>query len=162
MRAFHAVQHVCWAILPEGLEQILAIANRESTDAMLAAALERREQRYQAVAAQDGRPLDGTNLITMRDGVAVLGITGPIVRYADLFSEISGATSVQSLARDFTKALNDASVSSILLNVDSPGGEVSGIHEFAAMVYAARGTKPIAAYVDDLGAVCCLLDCLGC
>lgn len=152
MRAFQAVQSVCWAILPEGLEQILAIANRESTDAMLAAALERREQRYQAVAAQDGRPLDGTSLVTMRDGVAVLSITGPIVRYADIFSEISGATSVQSLARDFTRALNDPSVSAILINTDSPGGEVSGISEFAAMLYAARGQKPISAYISDLGA----------
>lgn len=152
MRAFQAVQSVCWAILPEGLEQILAIANRESTDAMLAAALERREQRYQAVAAQDGRPLDGTSLVTMRDGVAVLSITGPIVRYADIFSEISGATSVQSLARDFTRALNDPGVSAILINTDSPGGEVSGISEFAAMLYAARGQKPISAYISDLGA----------
>lgn len=152
MRAFQAVQHVCWAITPEGLDTILTIANRESTDAMLTAALDRREQRYQAVAAQDGRPLDGTSLITMRDGVAVLNVTGPIVRYADLFSEISGATSVQSLARDFTKALTDPTVSSILLNVDSPGGEVSGIAEFAAMVYAARGAKPISAYISDLGA----------
>jgi ClpP class serine protease len=152
MRAFQAVQHVCWAITPEGLETILAIANRESTDAMLAAALERREQRYQTVAAQDGRPLDGTSLVTMRDGVAVLGVTGPIVRYADIFSEISGATSVQSLARDFTRALNDPSVSAILINTDSPGGEVSGISEFAAMLYAARGQKPISAYISDLGA----------
>jgi ClpP class serine protease len=43
-------------------------------------------------------------------------------------------------------------VHAILLHVDSPGGEVSGIAEFADRLFAARSQKPITAYVSDLGA----------
>lgn len=152
MGAFEICQTVPWAITPEGLQAILTIANREGSDAMLDRALARREARHQAVAAQAGRPLDDTRTVTMRDGIAIMAITGPIMRYADIFSEISGATSVQALARDFNRVVKDPAVNGIVLSIDSPGGEVNGIQEFAAMVYAARGQKPITAYVGDLGA----------
>jgi ClpP class serine protease len=36
--------------------------------------------------------------------------------------------------------------------VDSPGGDVNGVAEVAAMIHAARDRKPIVAYVRDLGA----------
>ena len=42
----------------------------------------------------------------MRDGVAILEIVRPIVRRADMFSDISGATSVETLAQDFTAAMS--------------------------------------------------------
>lgn len=124
-----------WAISPSWLTQILAIANREGPGP-------------EAVARELGRPLDNTRSVTNRDGVAVIPVTGPIFRRANAFSEISGATSVQVLATDLHLALDSEDVSAIVLEVDSPGGEVAGISELADMIYAARGRKPIVAYVD--------------
>jgi ClpP class serine protease len=43
-------------------------------------------------------------------------------------------------------------VGAILLHVDSPGGEVTGIHEFGELIHQARGVKPVWAYVEGLGA----------
>jgi signal peptide peptidase SppA len=142
-----------WAITEDGLRTILDLINRESLDPDLARQIrEDRAERPSAVAARGGTPLDGAKRVTVRGGVAVLEVLGPIVRRADLFSDISGATSVQALARDFDTALRDPMVKAILLAVDSPGGEVTGINEFADMIYAARTTKPVWAYVEGLGA----------
>lgn len=138
-RAFLLATSIVWAIQPDWLEQILAIANREGPGP-------------EAVEAQLGRPLANAQETTIRDGVAVIPVTGPIFRHANAFSRISGATSIEILARDFHVALEDPNVDAILLNIDSPGGEVTGTHEMHAMIRSARGRKPIAAYIGGTGA----------
>lgn len=128
-----------WAITPEALQLILEIAAREHIPD------------FEAVAAKRARRVDQADTMTIREsGVAVIPVVGPIFRYANLFTEISGGTSVSALARDFNGALNDPSIKAILLNVDSPGGEVAGISEFAQMVFDGRGKKRIAAYADGM------------
>ena len=106
----------------------------------------------EALEARLGRPLDNTRAVSIRDGVAVIPITGPIMRYANLFTRISGATSTQELATDLQTALDSPQVRAIVLNIDSPGGEASGINELADMIHASRGKKPIKAYVGGTGA----------
>lgn len=91
------------------------------------------------------------NAYDVVDGVAVIPVIGPIVKYGNLFSSISGATSVSKLTRDFNAALEDDSVKAIMFEIDSPGGEANGINEFAEQIYNARGTKPIEAYVSGQG-----------
>src|ERR1019366_7530398 len=77
----------------------------------------------------------------------IIPVTGPIFQRANLFTAISGATSTEVLATDFTAALGNPSITAIILNLDSPGGEVDGINELSQMIYDARGQKPIIAYV---------------
>lgn len=143
MNEFRALQRACsvaWAILPASLEFILDVAARQHVPD------------FEAVEARRAKRHDQSESLQIRDGVAVINVTGPIFRYADFFTEISGATSVSRLARDWAVAINDQNVSAILLNIDSPGGEVAGINEFAEMVYLSRGRKPIIAYVDGMAA----------
>lgn len=126
-----------WIITEEALETILAIA-------------ERRNELPEAVEARIGRPLDNSHSVVVRDGVGIIPVVGPIARYADMFSEISGATAIDTLAKDFRTCLDDRSVKAIVLNIDSPGGAVSGVAEFAGHVAAARGQgKPIVSYVGS-------------
>jgi len=104
-----------------------------------------------AVEAEMGRKLDNKyQALTVQDGVAVIPILGVIAKRANLFSQISGGTSSQLLQRDFATALNDPEVHSILLLVDSPGGEVQGTQEFCAQVFAARGKKPVTAVCEGM------------
>ena len=138
MKAHHFIATQPWAILPAMLTTILDIAARETDP--------------EAVAAKLGRPLENTYQIEMRDGIAILPVTGAIMRYANLFSKVSGATSIELLATDFNQALHNPDVKAIVLNIDSPGGTVAGINEFAEMIYAARTQKPIVAYVSGMGA----------
>lgn len=88
----------------------------------------------------------------IRDGVAILSVEGPLFKKANLMVEFCGATSYEILRRDLQVALDDPSVSSILLNVDSPGGEANGCDELATAIYQARGKKPITAYVSGMAA----------
>lgn len=154
MRAFDLATRMPWAITEEGLRLVLQIAERSLADVDLAAAIRaERETRPSALAAQAGRPLDNTRAVTVRDGVAILQVEGPLVRRADLFSEMSGASSVGTLAQDFAQAISAPNVGAVLLVIDSPGGEVTGIHEFAQQIAAARaGDTPVWAYVEGLGA----------
>lgn len=131
-RAFELAASRPWLMLPDALDSLMAIADRHGDP--------------EALEARLGRPLENTRVVSMRDGIAIIPVTGPIMRYANMFTRISGATSTQELATDLQAALDNPQVKGIILNVDSPGGEASGINELSDMVYAARGKKPIKAY----------------
>lgn len=131
-----------WAIQPEMLETIIAIASRDASLADFEQALQKK----------DADPLAGTRRTDIRDGVAIIPVIGPIFPRANLFTSISGATSIQTLAKDFTVAIESKDVGGIIFYMDTPGGEVTGVNEFQAMVRAARSIKPITAYVYGLGA----------
>lgn len=135
MRAWNKTTSEPWAITQPALETILEIAEREN-------------EKPEAVAARLGRELQNTHTVIERDGVAVIPVTGPLFRYANIFTAISGATSYEILAQDFTVALDNPDINAIILNIDSPGGEVNGCAELANMIFAARGKKPIIAYAS--------------
>ena len=137
-----------WLILPEALEKILAIANRDLDSAALVEARQDWVKR-EALATQKGKPLDNTRTAEKRpNGVAVIPVTGPIMRYSNLMTDMSGATSLQVFAKDFATAMNDPMVNAIVLNIDSPGGDARGINEASNQIAAAAAnkTKPILAY----------------
>ena len=137
VRAIDLVMGGAWAITPEALETILAIANRAN-------------EAPEAVAAKLGRPLENTRQVRERDGTAIVPITGPIFRRANLFTEVSGATSVEVLASDIQAAADNPRIERIVLEIDSPGGEASGIAELAGLIRATA--KPVTAYVDGTAA----------
>jgi signal peptide peptidase SppA len=140
LRILTQIYNTPWLITDEALGMICGIVERKDID-------------LDALAARLGRPLEnaGGNSY-VRDGVAVIDIAGPLVRYADLFSEISGATSVQSLSSDFQAAMDAPNVRQILLNINSPGGQVNGIQELADQIRAGAAVKKVTAYVDGQAA----------
>ncbi len=135
MRIWNRLAGEPWAITETALHTILEIAAREN-------------ESPQAVAAKLGRNLQNTYSVVERDGVAVIPVTGPLFRYANLFTMISGASSYELIARDFTAALENPQIKGIILDIDSPGGEVNGVSELSNMVFAARGKKPVVAYAS--------------
>jgi signal peptide peptidase SppA len=135
MRVWNKVADEPWAITSSALTTILDIAARQNAPP-------------EAVAAKLGRELQNSYRLEMRDGIAVLPVVGPLFRYANLFTQVSGASSYELLAKDFTQAVENPDVKAIVLNIDSPGGEVNGCAEFADMIHEARGVKPIIAYAS--------------
>ena len=140
MKVWEAAAREPWAITETALQTILEIAARD------------QKEDLEAVAARLGRPLQNARAVTVRDGVATVPVSGPIFRYANLFTQISGATSIEMLSKDFQAAMDSPDVKAIILNMDTPGGQVTGTAEFAEMVYQARGAKPVVAYVDGMAA----------
>ena len=135
MRVWNKAADEPWAITSSALTTILDIAARQNAP-------------LEAVAAKLGRELQNSYRLEMRDGIAVLPVVGPLFRYANLFTQVSGASSYELLAKDFTQAVENPDVKAIVLNIDSPGGEVNGCAEFADMIHEARGVKPIVAYAS--------------
>ncbi len=135
MRAWNKAAGEPWAITEDVLHTILEIAAREN-------------ETPEAVAAKLGRELKNTRTSIERDGVAIIPVVGPLFRYANMFTQVSGASSYEIIAKDFSAALENPDIHGIILNIDSPGGEVNGCAELASMIYDARGKKPIIAYAS--------------
>lgn len=134
----NAIKSEPWLITPESMETMLSIAARTNDIA--------------AVRAEMGEKLRNTRTTEIRNGVAVIPVTGPIFRYANLFTEMSGATSTQVLALDINQALKNRSVKSILLDIDSPGGQATGLFELSDMIRDGGAKKPVNAYIGGTGA----------
>lgn len=153
MAVLSAIYDKPWLITEDGLRTILEVASRESLDPELARQIrEEREARPAAVALRRAQRLDGARDAAVRDGVAIIPVVGPIVRYSDFFTRVSGLTSVETLASDVQVALDSPQVRALLLTVDSPGGQVAGVNELAEVLYRARAQLPVWAYVDGLAA----------
>ncbi|KAF8818072.1 S49 family peptidase [Rickettsia endosymbiont of Cardiosporidium cionae] len=134
-KMFWKKKYDIWAITNAALQQILTISNREN-------------ESVEAVAAKLGRELQNTHKMTVSDGIAVLPIRGPLFRYANMFTTVSGATSYEKILNEFDSCITDSTIDSIILDIDSPGGEVNGCLEVSEYIYSRRGIKPITAYAS--------------
>ncbi|HMQ72799.1 MAG TPA: S49 family peptidase [Rubrivivax sp.] len=129
-----------WAMLPEQLIELQGI---------YAAHLRGDKIDIKAVEQRLGRPLANTQRnYDVVNGVAVLPLQGVLAPKANLFTQVSGGTSAQMLARDLRQAAADPSVRAIVLDVDSPGGSVYGVPELAAAVREVAAVKPTVAHTD--------------
>ena len=85
-------------------------------------------------------------------GIAVIPIHGTLVKRTLGLEAASGLTSYQDIGVMLDAALADPSVTGILLDVDSPGGEASGSFELARRVREVAAVKPIWACLAALSA----------
>ncbi len=85
----------------------------------------------------------------MYGGVAIIPIHGLLTKRRELFSSIFGTTSYEEIFEAISSALTDEKVEKILLDIDSPGGEVGGLFDLVDFIYNARIQKPIYAFAND-------------
>lgn len=80
------------------------------------------------------------------DGVAVLNICGPLEHKSSFWFE-----SYESLLSRFEGAICDDEIGAVILNIDSPGGEVSGLQETVRKMRAIReeSGKTVIAYCNE-------------
>jgi ClpP class serine protease len=83
-----------------------------------------------------------------RGNVGILSLGGPLLKYETWLSGALGMETYETLRHDLSVLLEEDRIKSVLLNVDTPGGEVNGCSEFAYAVHEARKTKPVCAYVS--------------
>lgn len=84
--------------------------------------------------------------------VARVELHGPMLNRAGMMQQMSGMTSPQEFADSVRAAADDDEVSEILLDIDSPGGTVSGTEEAANAVAYARTKKRVVALVGGAAA----------
>ena len=83
------------------------------------------------------------------NSVAIIPIHGLLTKRKELFSSILGTTSYEEIFEAISSALADEKVEKILLDIDSPGGEVGGLFDLVDFIYNARIQKPIYAFAND-------------
>ncbi|MGE3075480.1 MAG: S49 family peptidase [Dehalococcoidia bacterium] len=134
-------ENSAWAMLPARVEMMLHQARTIS--APLGTLRE--------VAAADAKvraAIRGRNNSDSGGSIARLYLSGPLERHPSLLSLLFGGTSLELFGVQFAAAVREPSVKGILIDVDSPGGDVYGLTEMAARIRAARGTKPIIAVAN--------------
>lgn len=80
---------------------------------------------------------------------AVIEIHGILTKKPGAFDVFLGMTSYEQIEEQITQALADSSIETIILEIDSPGGEVNGIFDLADFIYESRAKKRIIAIAND-------------
>ncbi len=82
-------------------------------------------------------------------GIAVIPVVGTLVKRAMGIQAASGLMSYDEIDDRLDAALADPQIGGILLDLDSPGGEASGVFELAERIRAASAIKPVWAHAND-------------
>ncbi|HEF4732735.1 S49 family peptidase [Burkholderia multivorans] len=77
------------------------------------------------------------------EGVARIPIQGTLVHKLGTLHPWSGMTGYDGIRSLLSLAMEDPEVRAIVLDIDSPGGEVAGCFDLTDAIYEARGQKPI-------------------
>lgn len=85
------------------------------------------------------------------DGIAVVPVTGTLVSRSGYLDAASGLQAYGDIAAAVASAMNDGGVRGVVLDVDSPGGEVGGLFDLVAEIKAVRlaRAKPLWAVANE-------------
>lgn len=131
-----------WAMHPEKLEAMIEIVGMHFNG------LKADDEMLQALRSEN----EGRRQIRNQSSVAVVPIFGAIAQRMNMFMEMSGGTSTEVVGKQIDELVEDDSIASIILDIDSGGGEVAGVEALSDKIFAAREVKPIIAVADSFAA----------
>lgn len=124
-------------VLADATDEIDAINNQE-----------RHAIDINGLAVREGFTSEKPYVLT-EGGTAVIQVIGSLIHRGSFLDALSGMTSYRSLQRRIDHAAENPAVRGIVLEVDSPGGSVSGLFELADNILAVRDSKPIWTSVNE-------------
>ena len=83
------------------------------------------------------------------EGIAIVSISGTLVRRTRGLQAESGLTSYEAIEEEVLDAATDPGVRGILLDIDSPGGEAGGLPDLMDSLRQAGELKPMWAVAND-------------
>lgn len=99
-----------------------------------------------------GRAVAGLPYKRTSDGIGIVTVTGSLINRGAWVGASSGETSYEGIKFQVASAASDPKVRSILLDIESPGGEAVGAFEAADAIRAAAKEKPVTAVVNGMAA----------
>lgn len=145
-----AIDNSPWAISDTGLETLREALGSFSADSY-AKYKDFAEKRQARISGEDGSRYSARVESVSDSGDAVVNVAGIVLKYESFWSWLLGAVTSKGLEDDLAKLDSDPAVKRIILRVDSPGGQASGMQELAAFIRDGMSTKTVA-YVDGLAA----------
>ena len=96
---------------------------------------------------------DGTvGSMRVENGVAILPIVGSLVNRGAWIGASSGLVSYEGLAAQLREVQGDDQVRAVILDIDSPGGEATGMFTISNIVAELNDVKPVVAFINDVAA----------
>lgn len=86
----------------------------------------------------------------VENGIAVLPVTGTLVHKFGYVQPVSGMTGYDGIISRLQSAVADPDVKGVLLDIDSPGGEVAGAFDTSDIIARLRDVKPIWSLANDM------------
>jgi len=150
--------------MPHEIERLLRAAGQgvwliepQKAEAIVSAIALRARMGPRAEPAFDERPkaeISG-EVSAGQKTIRVLRLMGTILPRGNMMADISGpgAANLVAFQRAFRQAAEDSGTSAIVIEIDSPGGQIDLVPETAAMIRAARrADRPIVAVANTLAA----------
>lgn len=135
------IRETPWAITSEKMHEILSVFAFRAAGGEFTA---------EDIKARIGDDSEGAKPRRQAGGVAVVPIRGVIAHRIGSMDDTSGGTSCERIGAMIRQVASDESISTIVYDVNSPGGTVTGVHELAADMFALRGVKTQIAVVNGL------------
>ena len=98
---------------------------------------------------EEGR-LTGKPYSMTQNGIAIISILGSLVNRGAWIGAQSGLISYEGLTHQVKTAMSDDNVQSVVLDIQSPGGEAVGCFELAAQVRQLAAKKKVIAVVNGM------------
>ena len=131
-----------------------AIAPRMNVSALIdVQGSETTQANLPALASAYGQRSGGEKLYEVQGGVAIVPIEGTLVHKSGYVGSSSGTMGYDGVQTQLQAAFSDPAVKGILLDCDSPGGEVAGVQELGRIV--ASSSKPIWGHANEQAASAC-------
>lgn len=159
-RILKAMSAMPWMIQPEKLEAFLDVLMLRAEGGTLSPDEIASRTEHPRKGASHDMVMFEQSVEARSDGasnsgpsnVAVIPIYGVIMHRPSMELSSGGGFNLQDFRSQFRSALENPSVSAIVLDVDSPGGTVDGVEEMSKEIYQARGQKPIHAVANTMAA----------
>jgi signal peptide peptidase SppA len=135
------------AILPGKAEVIMAaLSERLGISQVARVGPSMMEDDDVVYSSRGSNPRGGYDVVA---GVAIIQVCGTLVQKLGTLRPFSGMTGYDGIRQNFMTAMIDPEVKAIMLDIDSPGGEVSGCFDLVDTIYNSRGTKPIWSILNE-------------
>jgi capsid assembly protease len=124
--------------------------------AMRIAAMRRRPEASRFVGEWPVSEEEGSRRVEpfrlTRQGVGVITVSGVLINRGAFIGSYSGETSYEGIKHQLARAAADSRVKSLILDLDTPGGEANGAFEAAQAVRDVAERKPVIAIANGMAA----------
>lgn len=134
---------------PEFKDEQLWLGSQQSFNLSLHAAVKASEK-PEFASSSGYEDVVVEQLLTVQDGVAMIHVKGSLVSGSAGYGLFYGAVGYDDLRCALSAAVSNPNVSAILLNVDSGGGAVAGVHELSQVISRVNAIKPVVTYAGGV------------